>query len=289
MQKNNAAIYISIIVACLAAGGFLVWKNYFSDTDNPAVSSQVLPQITPTETPADSENQAEQTASPTPLSETQPSDASAPTEATPQPTPLALDGSDAYLKKNLAEIENGNDLLALLTEEEILRKVVRAVYGLSEGRVVREFRPVKSPSGSFLVQKTGELAADTEQVTYTIANENYARYTPYISLFSAMNNAALIQLYRFYLPTMETAYNELGVKNGNFHQTLLKAIDVLLATPTTEDALLLVQPSVMYKFQDDKFEKMPAAHKLMLRMGRENSEALKLELIAFKNRLLEIK
>lgn len=285
MQKSHLTIYIAIIIACLVGGAFFVWKTYFSAPAESVNTTTIAPTSTPIEYSATPSPDTEQIPTTAPEVET----IGSTPEVTPSPTPLALDGSDAYLKNNLKEIENGNELLALLTEEEVLRKVVRAVYGLSEGRVVREFRPIKSPSGVLLTNKSGNRTADTQQEIYTISNENYARYTPYISLFSTMNNNLLIQLYRFYLPAMESAYSELGVNNGNFHQTMIKAIDVLLNAPTTENALFLVQPSVMYKFEDPQFEKMPAAHKLMLRMGRENSEALKLELIAFKNRLLQIK
>ncbi len=207
----------------------------------------------------------------------------------PSETPPPLNQSDEHLAFKLSTLNNGSELVALLSAEESIRKIVRAIYGLSEGRIVREYRPVTSPKGVFNAYKIGQQTKGTEQELYRISRENDARYSPYISLFASLNTPALITLYGFYLPTLEAAYQELGIGHGDFHNTLIKAIDVLLDAPITQDAILLIQPSVMYKFSDPTLEKLPSAHKLMLRMGQENREALKLELKAFKTRLLVFK
>ncbi len=214
-------------------------------------------------------------------------------EPTPTPmpseTPPPLNQSDEHLTTKLGSLNNGAELVSLLSKEESIRKIVRAIYGLSEGRVVREYRPISSPKGIFEAYKIGQQTEETEQELYRISRENDTRYSPYISLFSSLNTPALMTLYGFYLPTFEAAYQELGIGHGDFHSTLVKAVDVLLDAPVSQEAILLIQPSVMYKFSNPTLEKLPSAHKLMLRMGQENREALKLELRELRARLVEFK
>jgi len=204
-----------------------------------------------------------------------------------QPTPPPLNESDPHIVAKMSQSAQWSNLAKMLTEEEIVRKTVRAVYGLSEGRIVREYRPIVSPKGKMQANKIGRQT-DEEQELFRISRENYARYTPFISLFSLLNNETAAELYQLYLPLFEQAYGELGTEEGSFHSTLLKAIDVLLAAPEIDSAMLLIQPSVAFKFEDPELEKLPSAHKLMLRMGQENSEVLKLELKKFKAMIAEL-
>ncbi len=204
---------------------------------------------------------------------------------TPQPSPPPLDDSDSYILNSLNDIPSGVELIGMLTQEEIARKIVRAIYGLSEGRIVRQYRPIDSPKKSLVVTKIGQQTPDTKEEIYRLSRENSSRYTHYISIFSKINTDLGLKLYQFYLPTLEEAYLELGTNQGSFHSTFIKAIDVLLDSPSFDKAILLTRPTVMYKFKDSELEKLPSAHKLMLRMGQENSEALKLELRKLRKKL----
>lgn len=276
MKKAIPVFTIVILVGATCALGYFLWTQNAADSEptieafDIATPERVIAPETPTPTPSPVISAAPQV-SPT-------------AEAAPAPAPTAprLDGSDAHIIENLSALNYGAEVASMLTPEEVARKFVRAVYGLSEGRVVREYRPVVSPKGQFLAKKVGHQTADSQQEVYRIERENDARYASYISMLSLINNEAFIKLYHFYLPTFEEAYQELGVGSGDFHSTLIRAIDVLLDAPVVNEAILLTQPSVMYKFSDPELERLPAAHKLMLRMGTENSEALKLELKKLK-------
>ncbi|MFL0805408.1 MAG: DUF3014 domain-containing protein [Agarilytica sp.] len=278
-------VIIAVMAAVLISAGLYLLisqhLNRLSDTEQ-----ATLPIPSPTATaPPKKVELIEETPAPKIANETY-----APTPSpVPSETPPPLNNSDEHLSSKLSALTNGPELVNLLSKEESIRKIVRAVYGLSEGRIVREYRPITSPKGLFEAYKIGQQTENTEQELFRISRANDARYSPYIALFSSLNTPALITLYGFYLPTFEAAYQELGIGHGDFHSTLLKAVDVLLDAPITQDAILLIQPSVMYKFADKKLEKLPSAHKLMLRMGQENREALKLELREFKARLIEFK
>ncbi len=246
-------------------------------------TTQIEPSPLPTATPA-----VTATPSPPPVMTPEPNiNTETEPTPTPAPTPPPLNISDQHFTDDVGQLTSGGELTSLLTNSEIIRKIVRAVYGLSEGRTVREHRPFKSPLGQFKAQKVGQQTED-EQELYRIQRENYSRYASYISLLSSLNTPASVTLYHFYYPTFEAAYQELGIGRENFNIVLIRAIDVLLETPEFQEAILLVQPTVMYKFSDPALEKLPPAHKLMLRMGEENREALKLELKILRQRLAKL-
>lgn len=272
MNKKVSLIIIGLIT--LTAILFIAISTPITDEEQVKATAVPKPKITPT--PKNLPKATEQ-----PVIEIE-----ATTLPTVVPTPTAppINGSDQHVINDIRQLNSGTALISLLTDEEIIRKIVRAVYGVSEGRIVREHRPIKSPERQFQAQKIGQQTAN-EQELYHIEQANYERYTHYVSLFSSLNTPMTIELYRYYYPTLEAAYQELGIGKENFHTVLIRAIDILLTTPENQKTPSLIQPTVMYKFSDPTLEKLPPAQKLMLRMGKRNREALKTELKIVKTRL----
>ncbi len=274
MNKKNSIIVLSILLIGVAALVLLRGVLVKEEPVKPAPFSTSTPEPHATQTPGPTIG-PEQAIQPT-------------ITPKPQPTAPPLNDSDAHIQSRLGSTPKGTELLSFLTDEEIVRKIVRAVYGLSEGRIVKEYRPITSPEKRFSTIKIGQQTEDSQQELYRISQDNYARYEKYIALLAAVNSPYMITLYQFYLPTFETAYQELGVPLGDFHHSLIKAVNLLISTPDSLDDLLLVRPSVMYKYSDPSLEKLPSAHKLMLRMGQKNRVALKLELHVLKERLEQL-
>ena len=82
------------------------------------------------------------------------------------------------------------------------------------------------------------------------------RYDRYLNTLDAISPQNAVLLYARLAPLFEEAYQELGLSDGSFHNTLLLAIDVLQATPDYDSSLELIQPSVMYKFRDSRIENL---------------------------------
>ncbi len=288
---NKKLPIIFAVFAALTAGLFFLWAKKPAPGSKTEPAAPIAAKQTPT---------LEKTmlATPTPTTTVEVSDESAnaveapaigqPSAqpvAPPTPTPPPLNKSDAHLKQAITQLNNGTELVSLLVDEEIVRKMVRAIYGISEGRVVQQFRPIRSPKGVFQAKPIGIKTTEDGQALYRMTRENEKRYSSFIAALSMVNNAAFEELYQFYLPTFDSAYAELGLNEGSFHSTLIKAINVILDAPPVDSALILVQPTVAYKYQDPELEKLSAVQKLLLRMGTENSEALKLELREIKQKL----
>jgi hypothetical protein len=63
-----------------------------------------------------------------------------------------------------------------------------------------------------------------------------------------------------------------------FNTRLIEVIDHLLATEDPPQEIRLVQPSVHYRYADERLEKLSAGQKLLLRMGPENAARIKAKL-----------
>ncbi|MBO7007752.1 MAG: DUF3014 domain-containing protein, partial [Pseudomonadales bacterium] len=60
----------------------------------------------------------------------------------------------------------------------------------------------------------------------------------------------------------------------SFDNRMFEAIGRLLETPVIEDPIRLVQPVVMYKYEDEKLESLSAVQKQMIRMGPRNTRLI---------------
>jgi len=211
----------------------------------------------------------------------------------PAPQPLPdLDQSDASVLAALKGL-NINGLVEMIIPQEILRKFVRAVDVLEEGKVVTEYRPVASPQGTFAVDafkvkvSGGELGEQQDVEQFRISPKNYLRYTLFVEVISALDSDASVALYKRYYPLLNRAHQELGSGKGNFHSVLIRAIDKVLSAPDANGDMILIHPKVYYEFADPALEKLPEAHKLMLRMGPDNAEKVKASLRNIRVKLLQ--
>lgn len=214
-------------------------------------------------------------------------------EPVPAPIPLPeLSDSDATVLAALESL-NINGLVEMVIPQEILRKFVRAVDALEEGKVVTEYRPITSPQGAFVADSFkvkvsgGDLGEQQDVDQYRVSPKNYLRYTLYVQVISALESDASIALYKRYYPLLNRAHQELGSGKGNFHSVLIRAIDRLLAAPDADGDMLLIHPKVYYEFADPALEKLPEAHKLMLRMGPDNAAKVKESLRNIRTKLLQ--
>ena len=216
-------------------------------------------------------------------------------EPTPVPAPKPLpelEQSDAAVLDALREL-NVNGLVEMIIPQEILRKFVRAVNVLDEGKIITEYRPVASPQGAFVADSFnvkvsgGELGEQQDAEQFRVSPKNYLRYTLFVQVISALDSDSAVALYRHYYPLLNRAHQELGLSKDNFHSVLIRAIDKVLAAPDGSGDLILIRPKVYFEFADPVLEKLPDAHKLMLRMGPDNAAKVKASLKNARVKLLQ--
>lgn len=188
-------------------------------------------------------------------------------EEEPQIAPTApagdinLDTSDAAVDAHLAK-SPAAQLGQWLVPEHKIRKLVRAVNALEEGKLVSQYRPTLPPETPFKAEPHGEQ--------WRLSEANFTRYEPYITALEQAGPEQLMALYRHYSPLLEQAYQELGVEKGSFDEVTRGALKQIINTPTVEGPVALSTKSVVFHYQDKELEQLPELHKLLIRMGPEN-------------------
>jgi hypothetical protein len=208
----------------------------------------------------------------------------------PEPLPV-LNQSDVAVIAALQGL-SVDGLLQMVIPEEILRKFVRAVDAIDEGKLINEYRPLASPKGELLVDSFkatvagGELGSTAEVEQFRLSDKNFKRYEIYAKILLLLDSDAVVAMYKRFYPLLSEAYKEMGLKKGNFHSVLIGAIDNILAAPVASGEMILIRPKVYFEFADPALEKLPATHKVMLRMGPENAKSIKASLTSLRAKLL---
>ncbi len=275
-RSNPMAAKLGVVaVAVLAIAGIA----YFMMKEEPPAKLRDLPApIQPVVTEAPKAVEKPAYAEPTPA-------------ARPEPLP-ALNQSDVAVVAALQGL-NVDGLLQMVIPEEVLRKFVRAVDAVEEGKLINEYRPIVSPKGALLVDSFratvagSELGTTAEVEQFRVSAKNYKRYDVYATMLVMLDSDASVAMYNRFYPLLSEAYKEMGLNKGNFHSVLIRAIDNLIAVPEVTGDINLVRPKVYYEFADPALEKLPPTHKLMLRMGPENASRVKSSLKSLRSKLVQ--
>lgn len=278
-SPSNLLVIAVVLIIILVLGGFIYWSK----------NKEVEPETIPTPpAPQPAAPMPEPTPEPEPAPEPEP-------EPAPEPEPVAtpepeiepepevvlppLNESDDFVSGELNQAAPP-ELVKLVVPEETVRKTVRAIIGVSEGRLVNQYRPVLSPLPTMGVTQT----AGGAEPEYQLTDENYERYEKHIALMDSIPPENLAQMYDTMAPMFDEAYAEQGLE-GEFRKVVLEAVNTLLATPDIDEPLTLKRPTVMYKYADPDIESLPEPQKLMLRIGPENRAKVKAYLETFKEAL----
>jgi hypothetical protein len=181
-----------------------------------------------------------------------------------------LDESDAEVVGGLTELLGQDAIMQFLVPERLIRNIVVTIDNAPRQQMAPNQRPIKPTPNAFVTAGADE--------TLTLSPENYARYAPLIAIVRRLDTKTLVSLYRGLQPLFQQAYEELGHPNSVFHTRLLEVIRHLIATPDAPLEIKLMQPSVQYKYADERLEKLSAGQKVLIRMGRDNATVVKAKL-----------
>jgi hypothetical protein len=178
-----------------------------------------------------------------------------------------LDGSDELIRDGLLSLTRHEGVNAWLAPNQLIRKFVAFTDNVARGQIAKE--PIRSLSleGTFLVDRINEK-------TFELDHSSYSRYTPFVKIAVSIDSRRAAEFYHLLRPLFQIAYAELGYGNQSFDDVMFHSIGRLLETPVIKGQIRLVQPGVMYKFEDSKLESLSAAQKQLIRMGPENTRLL---------------
>lgn len=187
-------------------------------------------------------------------------------------TPLpALGDSDPALLTSLGKLTDPDRLGRLFIFKNLISRAVVTVDNLPRSKLPQRDLPVPALAGEFQARPRGVGGAELDPA-------NYRRYAPYVRLIDSLDATDLAAVYFRFYPLFQQAYAELGYPNAYFNDRVITVIDDLLAAPRIDGPVALVQPAVVYKYADPKLEALSAGQKLMIRIGPQNADTVKVKL-----------
>lgn len=200
-----------------------------------------------------------------------------PSHGIPEKLP-SLRHSDAVLRKELLGLFGSDALLRFFDMQDIVRHIVATIDNLPRQTMPVRLLPVKSLRSKFLATSNGNHG-------FVIGRANAARYASYVNLAEKVDTAYLVTVYVKLYPLFEQAYQELDNSKGDFNDRLIAVIDHLLETPVVNGTIALVRPHRLYQFADPALEDHSAGQKLLLRMGSDNEQRIKVKLQSIRREL----
>lgn len=188
-----------------------------------------------------------------------------------------LDDSDAWLIEKLPTITWRKELLKLVIDDDMIRRLVVFTDNFSQGVIAYEQSPLIKPNATFSAKEINENG----QVVIKWDETSSRRFSLYVDLLRSVDSDTLVSWYYELKPLVDEAYRELGYPDEDFTDVLQDAMTKVLDMEVPKERLELVRPSVMYRYKDQNIESLDDADKLMLRLGRDN-------LLVIKSVLLEI-
>lgn len=216
-------------------------------------------------------------APPPPAASAEPAQPAAPAHPLAQQEPaLPADpqAADAALFEELARLCGAPALAKWIRPADLARHIVATVDALPRRQVPQAVLPTTPVPGSFQVAAVPG--------GHVMAAANARRYLPWVHLLLSADPAAAAKSYRHFYPLFQRAYRELGYPNSYFNDRLVEAIDDVLEAPEPAPAPRLVQPSVMWRYEDPDLESLSAGQKILLRIGPESGGAVRKWLQAFR-------
>lgn len=196
--------------------------------------------------------------------------------AAAEPLPPVAE-SDGVLADALKGLVGEPAVQAWLVPDEVARRFVATVDNLPRNVPLEKRRPLRSPPVAPLVDRTVvDAAAGTERIT--LSARNAERYDALVALLVGTDAAQLAATYKRFYPLLQQAYQDLGYPDRYFNDRVVEAIDDLLKAPEPTGPVILVQPKVLYEYEDAALERLSSGQKLLLRMGPAHARAVKAKL-----------
>ncbi|MGB0559617.1 MAG: DUF3014 domain-containing protein [Pseudohongiellaceae bacterium] len=185
-----------------------------------------------------------------------------------------LTDSDPFVFETLQTLQNGMALVNALAEDQIVRKFVVFVENISRGEFPQTGLPYKGLGQEMPVSEIDDNLFVMDQVAHS-------RFDQVVGTFVETDTDSAVIIYQMLSPLFQQAYAEIGFRNVSFDETLRAAINNVLRTTNMEGPYQLVKPSVMYLYADSSVENLAEVHKQLLRIGPDNTSALKAKLREF--------
>ncbi len=188
-----------------------------------------------------------------------------------------LEDSDRFLRPLVSQLSEHPELASWLVTDRLAERFVAAVDNVGRGKSPRSHVRFLAPGRGFTAsEEAGELS---------IGDRSYGRYDTLTEVFTSLDTASGVRLYRQLEPLFDQAYRRLGYPSGDFDQTLAAAIDHILATPIPAGEVELERRATSYHLKDPRLEALSPAQKHFLRLGPANMRQIQVKLRLMRSAL----
>jgi len=191
---------------------------------------------------------------------------------------IELVDGDSMLRQELAATGTDSIMSKLMSNEHPINVSAAFIDGLGRGVILKKLLPGDPPKQAFSV-------VEEDEVIY-ISPSSYQRYDSYTDILTALDSKRLVSSFHALRPIYEQAFQYLGLDPGDFDNTIIRALDQVLATPDIIEPIALQPKSVVYIFADPALENLPPVQKQLLRMGPDNISRIKQQARALREGLL---
>ncbi len=184
-----------------------------------------------------------------------------------------LEESDSVVRDWTRRLSTHVELATWLATNDLIQRFVAAVDNVAEGDRPHRQLGFLAPKADFAIaDRDGRLLATPK---------SYRRYDLLVDVFTSLDTPASVRAYRKLEPLVDEAYRELGYPDGNFDDTLARAIAEVLRTPMLMGEPELTPGALTYEYLDPTLEELSAVQKQLLRMGPRNASRIKGKLRRF--------
>ena len=181
-----------------------------------------------------------------------------------QPMELpSLEASDTLLRSLVSALSKHPLLVRLLATDGLVTNSALAVEQISNGRTPSIPLKVLRPAGRLEM-----LGAEGGRVD----PKSYARWDSAVSSLVTITPSDAAQTYVNVKPLFDQAYRDLGHPGGDFDESIVRAIEMLNATPAPLAELELVRRPGYIEYADSSLKSLRPVQKQFLLLGQENRQ-----------------
>lgn len=201
-----------------------------------------------------------------------------PTEIVPPEPELTLKQSDPLVREALAAQVADGVFEQSLQQEDLLERGTAFIDAAGNGSVLNKVFPFPAIEGKYsVIEIAGKPVVDPE---------SYQRYDAYAAAVSALDPDTLAAAFHQFRPLLEQAYGNLGYDAADMDNSLIRALDQVIATPVLEEPAVLVKHVTTYTYEDETLENLSPLAKQLMRMGPENQAIIQAQAKALRAALL---
>ena len=269
-RHSTQTIITAIAVLILACGAYILMPGG-DDDETPEVEVTPAETVTPVLTPpepvqADPVEAAPDIPEVEEVVEVEPEE---PNEViAPPPEPPTPEELDAALREavSAAGISIPEPMAAAYSAPFLLDRGVSALDQLARGFVPLRTLAIARPTGRFETTRDG--------ASYRTDPAGYARYNRLVGSITALPTESLASFFHSYRDQLSDAYALLGYPAEDLDNTLIAALDGVIAAPVVETPPSLVTKGALWAYEDPALEEATDLHKQLMRTGPDNTRAL---------------